>query len=34
MPSAVAEWVSCSTNQACAVDCIQVPISEIDWPVK
>ncbi len=34
IPSAAAEWVSCSTSQACAVDCIQVPTSEIAWPVK
>ena len=32
-PNAALEWVSVSTSQACAVTCIQVPISEIAWPV-
>jgi hypothetical protein len=30
----VLECVSVSTSQDCAVICIQVPASEIDWPVK
>ena len=33
-PSSVLEWVSTRTSQDWAVICIQVPASEIDWPVK
>ena len=33
-PSLVLEWVRTSTSQDWAVICIQVPASEIDWPVK
>ena len=34
MPRSVAEPVSTSTSHACAVVCIQVPISEIACPAK
>jgi len=33
-PSAVAEPVSDSTSHDCAAICIQVPISEVAWPMK
>jgi hypothetical protein len=33
-PRSVGEWVRVSTSQDWAVICIQVPASEIDWPVK
>ena len=33
-PTATAEWVSSITYQASAMFCIQVPTSEITWPVK
>ncbi len=33
-PSLVLECVSTRTSQDCAVICIQVPASEIDWPAK
>ena len=33
-PRSVLEWVRVSTSQDCAVICIQVPVRDIDWPVK
>ena len=33
-PSHNGSWVSISTSQAWATDCIQVPIREIAWPPK
>ena len=34
MPTASGEWVSSTTSQARATFCIQVPLTEITWPVK
>ena len=34
MPTASGEWVSSTTNQARATFCIQVPLTEMTWPVK
>ena len=34
MPTASGEWVSSTTSQASATFCIQVPLTEITWPVK
>ena len=33
-PTASGEWVSSTTSQASAMFCIQVPLTEITWPVK
>ena len=33
-PTAIGELVSSTTSQASATFCIQVPLTEITWPVK
>ncbi len=33
-PTAIGECVSSTTSQASATFCIQVPLTEISWPVK